>query len=111
MMRYRTAAVFCAIIIALALVACEQTAYRLPPVGGVIYCPYANCPGNDADGLYQRVTGTSRTAFRRSDYVQTRYDCPVPAVGMEHICPLCTRSITTVGADGLLYTHYREVRR
>lgn len=79
-----------------------STTHRLPAINQVVYCPSCN-----AD-LYQRVAGTSRTVFKRSDYVQLRFDMPVPRVGEENICPLCYNFLSTVGADGVTYVSYRD---
>lgn len=96
-----------AILLGLCLVACngQGVSHRLPAVNQVIYCPQC-----DAD-LYYRVAGTSRTAFRRADYVPASFDVPVPRPGCENVCPLCHGLITRLGDDGLLYTQYREPRR
>ena len=91
------------LLAAICLCACNASGvHRLPPVGEVIYCQHC-----DTD-LYYRVAGTSRTAFRRADYVPASFDVPVPRPGMETICPVCHREITTLRADGLLQTQYRK---
>jgi hypothetical protein len=79
------------VIILAAVVASCTDQQRLPSIGQAIYCP--SC---DAD-LYQRVSGTSRTAYKRTDYAQMRYDCPAPLPGAEHICPLCGADIVIWG--------------
>lgn len=93
--------IFLAILLCIFVISCDTADHRLPAVGQVIYCPH--CDSN----LYQRVSGTSRTAFKRSEYIQCRYDMPVPAVGEETVCPMCHKVIVEE-RGGLLHTFYRD---
>jgi len=94
-MRY--AGIGCLIAICALLYGCqtENAGYRLPAVGQVIYCPYC-----DVD-LYQRVSGTSRTAYRRADYAQLLFDVSVPDPGFEHMCPICGDEIVEWASLGV----------
>jgi hypothetical protein len=87
----RVAITLLAIILAVIIAGCATTTDRLPAIGQAIYCPSCN-----AD-LYQRISGTSRTSYKRTDYSQMRYDCPAPLPGAEHICPLCGADIVIWG--------------
>jgi len=91
-------------VILLSFLVIGCTEYKLPAVGQAVYCP--RCDAN----LYQRVSGTSRTAFRRNDYAQMRYDMSIPYPGEEAWCPLCNQSIVERNADGdIIKVFYRDI--
>lgn len=87
------------------LAACNSVSATYPAVGQVVYCP--SCDRN----LYERVSGTSRTAFRRAEYVPLYFDIDIPQPGAESLCPFCKHTIAQFDAHGYVErVYYRDKR-